>query len=145
LTPLANHLLASEPLNLLPIRNNRNNPQPPTKAHTMIGYYEIKGSKNGKFVFNLKAANHEVILSSQVYENRANTLIGIASVRHHGPKPECFEKKISHANEPFFVLKAANHEVIGKSEMYSSDAARDHGIASVIANSPSPEVREITE
>lgn len=36
--------------------------------------------------------------------------------------------------KPYFVLKAAKGEAIGTSETYSSEAARDGGIASCKAN-----------
>ena len=49
---------------------------------------------------------------------------------------------MSSASQPYFVLKAANGQVIGTSEMYSSEAARDSGIASVQSNSPSTTVKE---
>lgn len=42
------------------------------------------------------------------------------------------------------MLKAGNYEVIGKSEMYESDAACDNGIASVKANAPAAEVDDQT-
>jgi hypothetical protein len=38
------------------------------------------------------------------------------------------------------VLKAANGEIIGKSEMYSSDAAMENGIASVVKNAAEAEI-----
>lgn len=46
--------------------------------------YEIKKTANGKFMFNLKAANYEVILTSEVYEQKASALAGIESVRANG-------------------------------------------------------------
>ena len=42
------------------------------------------------------------------------------------------------------MLKAGNHEVIGKSEMYESESACDNGIASVKANAPEAEVDDQT-
>ena len=96
--------------------------------------YEIKKTANGKFMFNLKAANHEVILTSEVYEQKAAALAGIEAVRTNGPNAANFELKTSSANQPYFVLKAANGQVIGKSEIYSSEAARKNGIASVMRN-----------
>jgi len=111
----------------------------------MNGYYEIKNSKNKKFIFNLRAGNHEVILSSQVYASRASALEGIASVQKHGPKKAFYEKKTSDAKQPFFVLKAANSQVIGKSEMYASWSGRTKGIASVMANSRSKVIKEVSE
>ena len=92
--------------------------------------------------FTLLAANHEVILSSQSYDSKAGAQGGIESVRKNGPDAKNFEKKTSSASQPYFVLKAANGQIIGTSEMYSSEASRDDGIASVQANSPSTTVKE---
>lgn len=110
----------------------------------MNGYYELKLTATGKSMFNLKAGNHEVILTSETYESKEAALNGIASVRANGPKAEMYEKKNSVRNEPYFVLKAANGQIIGKSEMYTTEAARDHGIASVTQNSPSEKIVDKT-
>jgi uncharacterized protein YegP (UPF0339 family) len=45
-----------------------------------------------------------------------------------------FDIKKSSADEPYFVLKAGNGEVILVSEMYSSKSAAQNGIASVQKN-----------
>ena len=105
--------------------------------------YEIKKTANGKFMFNLQAANHEVILTSEVYEQKASALAGIDSVRANGSRDANFEMKKSSANEPYFVLKAANQQVIGKSEMYSSEAAAKNGIESVKKNCGSLETKDV--
>lgn len=104
------------------------------------GYYKLKGGAS--YRFTLLAANHEVILTSQSYDSKAGAEGGIASVQKHGPDAKNFEKKTSTASQPYFVLKAANGQTIGTSEMYSSEAARDNGIASVQTNSPSTTVKE---
>ena len=51
---------------------------------------------------------------------------------------------MSKADEPYFVLKAANGEVIGTSEMYSSTSAMRKGIASVKKNSQFTPVDDLT-
>ena len=104
------------------------------------GYYKLKGGAS--YRFTLLAANHEVILTSQSYDSKAGAEGGIASVQKHGPDAKNFEKKTSTASQPYFVLKAGNGQIIGTSEMYSSEAARDNGIASVQTNSPSTTVKE---
>jgi len=43
-----------------------------------------------------------------------------------------------------FHLKAANHQVIGTSQLYESAEARDHGIASVKENAPAATVHDKT-
>ncbi|WP_240538423.1 DUF1508 domain-containing protein [Rhodoferax sp. PAMC 29310] len=51
---------------------------------TMAGKFEINKSKNGKFLFNLKAGNGQVILSSQMYEAKTGATQGIDSCRSNG-------------------------------------------------------------
>ncbi len=46
-----------------------------------MGKFEINKDKGGKFRFNLKAGNHQVILSSQGYKTKAACENGIESVR----------------------------------------------------------------
>jgi uncharacterized protein YegP (UPF0339 family) len=40
--------------------------------------YLLKRAKNGKFHFNLKAANHQVILTSEMYDSESDAKNGIA-------------------------------------------------------------------
>ena len=108
------------------------------------GYYELKKGSSGKFSFVLKAGNHEVILSSQSYDAVSGAQGGIASVQKNGPDAKSFEKKTSSSSQPYFSLKASNGQIIGSSEMYSSEAARDNGIASVQTNSPSTTIKDLT-
>lgn len=105
--------------------------------------YEIKATTNDKFIFNLKAENHQVILTSQVYAQKQSALTGIASVQKNGVEVTNFEHKVSVAGEPYFVLKAANGEIIGNSQMYSSNAAAQAGVASVQGNAGSEIVDSI--
>jgi uncharacterized protein YegP (UPF0339 family) len=44
---------------------------------------------------------------------------------------ERFERRRSRRDEPYFVLKAANGEVIGTSEMYGLGAAMENGMFAV--------------
>jgi uncharacterized protein len=48
--------------------------------------YERKDTKNGHFMFNLKAANHQVIGTSQTYKTAESREEGIASVKANAPK-----------------------------------------------------------
>ena len=108
----------------------------------VTGYYELK--KGAKYSFNLKAANHQVILTSQSYESKAAAENGIESVRKNGGSDANFERKTANSGQSYFVLKASNGQIIGTSEMYESEAARDNGIKSVQTNSPSTEVKDLT-
>src|SRR5262245_16066188 len=100
----------------------------------MAAKFVLKATDGGKFHFNLKAANGEVILSSQTYATKDGATGGIDSVKANAGTDERYDRRTSSAKEPYFVLLAANGQIIGTSEMYSSAAAMEKGIASVKAN-----------
>lgn len=51
----------------------------------MAGKFELFTDKGGKFRFNLKAGNGQIIASSEAYESKAAALNGIESVRKNAP------------------------------------------------------------
>jgi uncharacterized protein YegP (UPF0339 family) len=69
-------------------------------------------------MFNLKAANGEVILTSETYHQKRSAEEGIASVRANAGDDSRFERKVAKDGSPYSVLKAANGEVVGKSEIH---------------------------
>jgi hypothetical protein len=109
----------------------------------MSGKFEISKSKNDKYLFNLKASNGQVILTSQMYEAKTSAEAGIASVRANATHDERFERKTSSTGEPYFNLKASNGQVIGHSEMYSSSSAMENGIASVKTHAPDARIVDL--
>jgi uncharacterized protein len=111
----------------------------------MAATYDLKHGANGeKYRFNLKAANGEVVLVSESYESKESALNCIESVKENARHDDRFERKNSKRSEPYFVLKAANGQIIGISEMYSSEAACENGIASVKKNGPLAQLRDHT-
>ena len=100
----------------------------------MAARYEVSTASNGKFHFVLKAGNNEIILSSQMYADKAGAMAGCESVKKNGADDAMYERKTSAKDQPFFVLKAGNGQTIGTSEMYTAAAGRDNGIASVKKN-----------
>lgn len=110
----------------------------------MAGKFEIKLSTNGKYFFNLKAGNGQIILSSEMYESKSACENGIESVKKNAADAGRFEKRESKNGDPYFILKAGNGQEIGRSEMYSSDAACQNGIDSVQKNAPDAEIVDTT-
>src|SRR5215469_4750069 len=102
--------------------------------------FEIKRTHDEKFMFNLKAANDEIILTSQTYTSKEACEHGIASVKQNAALDDRYEEKTGAGGKPHFVLHAANKLVIGKSETYSSREAMHKGMASVKKNGPIAEV-----
>jgi len=112
----------------------------------MAGYYTLfKSEKSGEWYFNLKAGNHETILQSEGYTSRAGAENGIDSVRENGTEAARFDRRESSVPNYWFVLKAGNGQIIGKSEMYPDARSRDKGIESVKTNAPTTEVKDKSE
>ena len=108
----------------------------------MAGKFEIKQSANGKFTFNLRAGNGQIILSSEMYESRSAAQNGIQSVKKNAADDTRYERLTSKSGDPYFVLKAGNGEPIGRSEMYNSASAMENGIESVKKNAPDADIAE---
>ncbi|MGF6213126.1 YegP family protein [Comamonas sp. 4034] len=102
----------------------------------MAAKFELKKSKNGKFFFNLLATNGQIILTSEMYEAKASAVNGIESVKKNAADDGRYERLTGKDGAPYFTLKAGNGQVIGQSQMYSSEKARDGGIDSVKSNGP---------
>ena len=109
----------------------------------MSGKFELKQSKDGQYMFNLKAGNGQVILSSELYKTKAAAENGIESVKTNAAIAARFERTKNKNDEPYFKLKASNGQEVGRSEYYSSEAAKENGIKSVHNNSPDATVVEV--
>ncbi|WP_411767451.1 YegP family protein [Winogradskyella sp. A3E31] len=106
--------------------------------------FELYRDASDQFRFRLKAANGQNILSSQAYTSKDGCKNGIESVKTNCSDDHCFEKLESKNGEPYFNLKSTNGQVIGTSQMYSSDSAMQTGIDSVKANAGSAEIEDIS-
>ncbi len=111
----------------------------------MASKFELKQATNGQFHFNLKANNGAIILSSELYQEKRSAEQGIASVKTNAANDTRYERRTAKNGEPYFVLKASNGEIIGKSEMYSSTSAMENGIDSVKRNAGDARVYDLTE
>lgn len=111
----------------------------------MAGWFELSMSSSDQYRFVLKAGNSEIILTSQMYQSKAAAENGIASVQANSPLDERYERKEASNGKPYFNLKAGNHQIIGTSQMYASEASRENGINSVKTNGPSEKIKDLTE
>ena len=120
-----------------------------------MGKFVIKETNSGKFKFNLKAGNGEIIASSQLYASLKTCKAGAESVRRNAVKAnvedqtvEGFEKVkhpkfeiyLDKAGEYRFRLKASNGENICASEGYKAKPSCLNGIESVRKNVPEANV-----
>ena len=110
----------------------------------MAGWFELSTSSDDQFRFVLKAGNAETILTSQLYTTKAAAEGGIRSVQTHSSDDANFERNTAVNDKAYFNLKAANHQVIGTSQMYASEASRETGISSVKANGSSTTIKDLS-
>ena len=106
----------------------------------MAGKFEIYTDKAGEFRFRLKASNGQAILASEGYKDKSGCMNGIESVKKNAPDDARYERKQGASGKFMFNLKAGNHQIIGTSQSYESEASRDNGIESVKKSAPDAEV-----
>ncbi len=109
----------------------------------MAGKFEIFKDKKGEFRFRMKASNGEIILASEGYKAKRSCKNGIDCVKKNGKIDKQFERKTARNGKSFFVLKAKNHQVVGKSEMYNSTKSMENGIKSVGKNAGSAKIEDL--
>jgi uncharacterized protein YegP (UPF0339 family) len=114
------------------------------EENSMAGKFEVKTAKSGQTHFNLLAGNGQIILQSEMYESKASALNGIASIQKNAGMDDRYDRLVSKSGKPYFVIKAGNHQVIGQSQQYESEAGRDNGIESVKKNAPDGEIVDLT-
>lgn len=110
-----------------------------------MAIFEIKQSSNKEYFFHLKATgNNAIILRSEQYKTKSGCEKGIDSVKANAPNDSRYERLYAAAGQYYFNLKAANGEVIGTSETYTTSTARDQGIELVKAQAPTAEVVDLS-
>ncbi len=121
-----------------------------------MGRFIVKTTNTG-IKFDLKAANGEVIASSEVYASKGACLNGIESVKtccaggvedqtvegFEAVKHPKFEVYLDKGGEYRFRLKARNGEIIAVSEGYKAKASCLNGIESVKKNAPDAPTEEV--
>jgi uncharacterized protein YegP (UPF0339 family) len=110
----------------------------------MSGKFELKIAGNGQIMFNLLAANGQVILSSETYKARASALNGVESVKKNAGEPHRFAFHVSSNGRHYFTLKAANGQIIGTSQMYSSPDSARQGMLSCQTHAQGASVEDLT-
>jgi uncharacterized protein YegP (UPF0339 family) len=101
-----------------------------------MGKFSFKTGKYGDFYFNLKADNGQIVLVSQGYSTKNACDNGIDSVRKNSSDDTFFDRNVASHGQHYFTLKAANGQVIGTREMYTTNEAMENDMASVGQNTP---------
>lgn len=105
----------------------------------MAGKFEITKSADG-YRFNLKSGNGEIVLSSESYASESGARNGAESVKNNSMQDSLYERKTDANGANYFVLKAGNGEIIGRSETYSSEQAMEKGVQAVKMNAADAQI-----
>lgn len=95
------------------------------------GAFETFKGADGKTYFHLLAANNEKVLKSQAYSSLTAAKKGITSVKTNGVDAANYEVLKASNGEYYFNLVAANGEIIGTSETFSSKSAATKSVTAV--------------
>lgn len=112
-----------------------------------MGYprFEIDTDSKGEFRFNLFAVNAKNILrSSEGYTSKQNCKKAIESVKINAPDDGRYKRGTATNGQYYFTLHARNGEALGISEMYTTSANRENGIAAVKRDAPVATVIDLT-
>lgn len=117
--------------------------------------FDVKQATNGDWFFNLRAANNEIIGTSELYASKSNAERGARTVRslvrlsrdasQPAPRRESFELFKGEDGKAYFHLRAANGEIMLGSQGYTATASARGGIASVLANGTDASSYEVFE
>ncbi len=124
-------------------------------ASGRTGRFEIKKTKDDRYVFNLYASNHVIVATSQVYSSPQSAITGIKSVIANAskagiedqtlknyttlPYPK-WEIYVDNGNQYRFRLSASNGSCVCHSQGYTKKANCKSGIESIQKFAPTARI-----
>lgn len=118
------------------------------------GKFEIKRTSDGRYMFNVRAANTQVIASSQIYSSMTACKNGIASVGANAPIAAIEDQTLQTINEEkcpkfqiyydkagqyrFNLIATNGNNILSCTQGYRQKQSCKNGIKSVIANALAP-------
>lgn len=116
-------------------QNNMN----PNRYNPMYKIEQV--SSNNLFYFLIVAKHGHIILKSEVFNSLDAVKKGIKVVQRNAMNMSRYERKTTSEGKFYFNLKSVSGDVLGKSQMYSSEAGMENGILAVKLNANSNEVQ----
>lgn len=92
---------------------------------------EIKKLEGNGYTFSLKAEDGGNLLNSVSFSSKDEITRTVKELRILQDKQHIFERKTNHDGKFLFSLKDSKGQVIGRSELYSSEAGMENGIKNV--------------
>ena len=108
----------------------------------MPARYLIKVAKDGQFHFSLLSSEGKKLLASELYKAKASAYNGIASIRKNAADAVRYDRLIAKNEKFYFTLKAANHEIIGVSDLFETEDQREDALFLVMLEAAAAEELE---
>lgn len=89
---------------------------------------EIEKTKDNEYYFRLTSESGQVLLKSVRFNDRKEVEEIFRDLNNIQNKQYAFERKTNHNGKFLFNLKAENGQLIGSSQLYSSEAGMENGI-----------------
>ncbi|MGH7280329.1 MAG: YegP family protein [Polyangiaceae bacterium] len=108
-------------------------PSPSVGDAAKVQRFEVFTGEDAKYYFRLRANNGEIVLASQGYTSKESALGGIKSVETNGTDSGNYDLVDANDGQVGFDLKAANGQVIARSETYVSASNADRAIQTCVS------------
>lgn len=92
---------------------------------------EIKKYEGNGYAFSIKAEDGGNLLNSVSFSSEDEVKKTVEHLKAIKDAQNVFERRTNHAGKFLFSMKGANGQLIGRSELYSSEAGMENGIKNV--------------
>ncbi len=112
--------------NLINVANSIN-------AANTTARFQIFRGENGQYYARLRAANGEIVLTSEGYVSSTGATNVVESLRRNATVSASYEIRTSANGQYYFVVIAPNNETIGTSETYTTRSNATRAVDTVVA------------
>ncbi len=105
---------------------------------------ELKNKHDSnEYQFTLKAENGQIIFHSSLYPTKRDALDGISLAKDGSPDRCKYERKTATNGKFYFNLKSSTNQIIGASQLYTSESGMENGIKNVKEHIAIAQIKEI--
>jgi uncharacterized protein YegP (UPF0339 family) len=102
----------------------------------MAAEFELRKSKNNTFTYHLKLAFGQILFNSPEMPDKDAAISGIEACKQRAADDANYERKKLSTGAHYFLLKSADGQVLGRSELYSSPKTLENGVEQSKSNTP---------
>lgn len=104
--------------------------------------FETFKGLDGKYYFNVKAGNGEIVLQSQGYTTKTSAQNGASSVQSNGASAARYTVLEAADGRYYFNLKATNGQIIARGQLYSTKSNAERGVDTCVTLLSAPIARQ---